>query len=181
MDAAEEAFGRLGFVAARLEDIARSVGVTRPSLLYHFGSKNKLYGEVVRRAFGMLRHALKRPVERECSFEELLDDLLEAYLSLLHEHPGLASLLLRELFESRGAHSKALLRELVPLLSWLETTLRERGQGIILEGLPVRAAILQVGTASLVQVTAPEPLRTVLWGKADETRRLAHLLFTGRF
>ena len=40
--AAEVEFGRAGRDGARLEDIASAAGITRPSLLYHFASKDEL-------------------------------------------------------------------------------------------------------------------------------------------
>ena len=54
LTAAEKRFGKNGFDAARLSDIAKDAGITRPSLLYHFESKEKLYDAVVARAFDKL-------------------------------------------------------------------------------------------------------------------------------
>jgi AcrR family transcriptional regulator len=36
-------FGRLGYAAARIDDIARAAGVTKPIVYRHFGSKKGLY------------------------------------------------------------------------------------------------------------------------------------------
>ena len=38
LQAAETEFGRKGFERTRLEDIAETAGIRRPSLLYHFKS-----------------------------------------------------------------------------------------------------------------------------------------------
>ena len=57
LDAAEQCFAQ-GYDAARLEDIAAAAGIRRPSLLYHFASKDDLYAAVVRRTFARLGAAL---------------------------------------------------------------------------------------------------------------------------
>jgi TetR/AcrR family transcriptional regulator len=44
---AREEFASRGFTAARLQDIAERAGLTHPTLLYHFGSKERLYSAVI--------------------------------------------------------------------------------------------------------------------------------------
>ena len=43
-------FARRGFAAARLQDIAGRAGLSHPTLLYHFGSKERLYEAVIEQA-----------------------------------------------------------------------------------------------------------------------------------
>ena len=43
LDAALAIFSRTGFEAARLEDIAKTAGVTRGAVYHHFGGKPELY------------------------------------------------------------------------------------------------------------------------------------------
>src|ERR687888_598164 len=44
---AREEFAGRGFKAARLQDIAERAGLSHPTLLYHFGSKEGLYSAVI--------------------------------------------------------------------------------------------------------------------------------------
>jgi TetR/AcrR family transcriptional regulator len=46
LEAARGEFAQHGF-AARLQDIAERAGLTHPTLLYHFGSKERLYAAVI--------------------------------------------------------------------------------------------------------------------------------------
>src|SRR3954447_8951897 len=46
LEAARGEFAQRGF-AARLQDIAERAGLTHPTLLYHFGSKERLYAAVI--------------------------------------------------------------------------------------------------------------------------------------
>src|SRR3954469_3309624 len=50
LEAARGEFARHGFPAARLQDIAERAGLTHPTLLYHFGSKERLYAAVIEQA-----------------------------------------------------------------------------------------------------------------------------------
>src|SRR6478752_10706192 len=45
--AARGEFAQRGFPGARLQDIAERAGLTHPTLLYHFGSKERLYAAVI--------------------------------------------------------------------------------------------------------------------------------------
>src|SRR3954453_18077808 len=49
LEAARGEFAQRGF-AARLQDIAERAGLTHPTLLYHFGSKERLYAAVIEEA-----------------------------------------------------------------------------------------------------------------------------------
>lgn len=49
LDAAEALFAERGFYGVSIAAIAEQLGLTKQALLHHFGSKEKLYGEVLHR------------------------------------------------------------------------------------------------------------------------------------
>jgi AcrR family transcriptional regulator len=57
LDAAEQAFGELGFAGASLRHISRAAGVNLATAYYYFGSKEGLMEAVLKRRFGPLRAA----------------------------------------------------------------------------------------------------------------------------
>lgn len=182
LDAAEQQFARAGLGATRLEDIAAAAGIRRPSLLYHYPSKDLLYAAVVRRSFARLGTALLAAMARQVSFPDRLDGVVDTYAEFLTDNPAPAFIVVRELLDGDGPGHAILLAAVVPLLDVLERFVRVEGHGLIRPGLPVRAAILQVASATMLR-SAAGSLRAPLWGPDDHTdhtdhaRQLARLLF----
>ncbi|MCX4242106.1 TetR/AcrR family transcriptional regulator [Paraliomyxa miuraensis] len=178
--AAELAFAAVGYGAAKLADIARRAGIGRPSLLYHFGSKEALYARTVERCFGRLRDALVESMTAEGKLSQRIDRTVARYVEFLDAEPQLARIVLRELLDGKGPGRQILLRQVVPLLHVLERFIREQGgreqDGAALRpNVPIRAALLQVGSDALLRAAAG-PLRRPLWGSEDHTAALAQLL-----
>ena len=180
LEAADAAFARAGFEGARLEDIAGAAGIRRPSLLHHFPTKEELYAAVIQRAFSRLGAALGSaltigPPERNVPFGEQVDQLVASYLAFLEAQPTFAPLVLREVIDGRGPGRDLILREVAPLLDLVEALVQGGRSGARL-GVPVRAAILQVACAPLVNA-ASGPLGPSLWGTGpDATPALARAL-----
>ncbi len=176
LEAAQAEFGRIGFDAARLEDIARAAGISRPSLLYHFGSKDELYAAAVNESFTRLGAALTGAIEMKGDFRTRFDAVVERYLSFIDANPELVRLILRELLDGRGPGHQVLLTAGLPILDRIERFVRIDGRGLVRETLPLRAALLDIVSGAVVRA-ASGPLREPLWGKADCTLELAHSLF----
>ncbi len=173
--AAETAFASVGFTSAKLADIAKRAGIRRPSLLYHFGTKEALYAQTVERCFGRLREALGESMTAPGEFLERLDRTVERYVEFLDAEPQLARIVLRELLDGQGPGRAILLRQVVPLLDVIERFIRQHGEGEVRPDVPIRAVVLQVGSNALMWAAAGS-LREPLWGPADESPRLARML-----
>ena len=176
LDAAEQGFARHGYGATRLEDIAATAGIRRPSLLYHYPSKEELYAAVVRRTFTRLGAALMEAMARQVSFAERVDGVVDTYAGFLADNPAHAQILVRELIDAGGPGRDILLGAVVPLLDVLERFVRVEGHGLLRPGLPVRAAILQIASGIVLR-SASGALQAPLWGPIDHSRALARLLF----
>lgn len=173
LGAAEQAFADAGFAAARLEDIAAAAGLRRPSLLYHYPTKDALYEASVTRSFGRLREVLGSAISAEGSFPERLDRLAGTYVAFLAEHPAIARLVVRELMNpsatGRPIRERADIsvgpvfqEELARTLDLAESFIRFAGKGSLRPALDVRAAILQVAGGAILYAIAG-PLRPALW------------------
>lgn len=94
LHAAERIFAELGFAGASLDDIAKAVGIRRPSVLHHFASKREIYDTVEAKFFEDLqRHSLAWRVEGEPL--DQLKALLKGWLDFMVSRPTVARLILR--------------------------------------------------------------------------------------
>lgn len=71
LDAAEKLLVEGGPEAIRLQDVARDVGIAHPTILHHFGSRERLMLDLEARAMERLRDELM--ADREASSEDVLD------------------------------------------------------------------------------------------------------------
>jgi AcrR family transcriptional regulator len=82
LDAAERQLVASGPDGIRLQDVARDVGVSHPTVLHHFGSREALVEAVASRALDSLHDdivaALRRAPEGEHQVAALLDGVCEA-------------------------------------------------------------------------------------------------------
>jgi AcrR family transcriptional regulator len=68
LDAAEKRLQTVGPAGIRLQDVAADVGVSHPTILHHFGSRELLVEAVVKRALAVLQADIVKAWEKE-SFE----------------------------------------------------------------------------------------------------------------
>ena len=77
LDAAERQLVALGPGGIRLKDVADDVGVSHPTVLHHFGSREALIDAVVERAFVSLQADVLTAMQEAPGSEEHLSALLE--------------------------------------------------------------------------------------------------------
>jgi len=170
---AEQAFASQGYERARLADIARVAGITRPSLLYHFKTKDALYAAVVSANITALTEAFAAARASEGAYDAQLLRLIGAYVDFLEARPVFSALLLRELLNKQGVMRETFRDLLVPILDGVEQWVIDSGRTP--PGVPVRATLLHLAMGPLVR-TAVSDLREPFWrdesGTLELTRRL---------
>jgi TetR/AcrR family transcriptional regulator len=106
LDAAERLFAARGYRGTSLEEIGREAGLSRGTPGYFFGSKQRLYGEVLdrilTRAQATLAAASARTQDASVSAPELLEELVTAHLGVLAADPTLVRLIQWETLEGHG-------------------------------------------------------------------------------
>lgn len=177
LEAAEQEFADVGFEAAKLADIAARAGIRRPSLLYHFKTKEDLYAATVEQAFSQLGVALQATMSAAGDFEARLLATVAGYARFVADHPNVARIVLRETLHGLGPGGEIVLQQIVPILDAVEDFIRTQGKPPT--HVPVRAAILTLASALIVR-SAAGGLREPLWRDEDDhAHALGRALFLG--
>ncbi len=176
--AAEATFARHGYARARLEDIAKSAGISRPSLLYHFSSKAELYEHVVRSVFNQISSLFLQSIRGEEDFPARLDRTVALYVAFVEAHLSVAQIMLRELLDPSELSARMIREEVVPVLDQIERVMRKEAQGALPEHLPLRAVITHIGLSVMLRLASGEIGRQ-LFGDEDYTPLIVRALLAG--
>ncbi len=106
LDAAERLFAARGYRGTSLEEIGREAGLSRGTPGYFFGSKQRLYAEVLdrilTRAEATLAAVRERTQDANMAVPELLEEIVTAHLGVLTAEPTLVRLIQWETVEGQG-------------------------------------------------------------------------------
>jgi TetR/AcrR family transcriptional regulator len=151
-------FAAQGVGGTSLQEIADAVGIRKPSLLYHFASKDLLHASVLDALLSRWNEtlpALLRAASREDRFDAILDETFAFFVA----EPDRARLLLREALD-RPAQMRALLGKYVaPWLSAVAGALikgRDAGvfrADVVPEAYVVMVIHLVLGTVATAAAT----------------------------
>jgi AcrR family transcriptional regulator len=83
LDAAEKRMGEVGPAGVRLQDVAADVGVSHPTVLHHFGSREALIAAVVDRSVSALHAGLVEEIGKGRYGKEPIGEMLEAAARVL--------------------------------------------------------------------------------------------------
>jgi AcrR family transcriptional regulator len=162
--AAMDAFATRG-QQATLADIGAVVGITRPSLLHHFASKEAVMAAVLGAVFAQFQ-----AIVADASSHRSAHGLARRFVDLVSGQPAMARLLLRELSGDGHAHD-ALVALTEPLLQQASAALApERPMA------EMRVAMMQGIVATLVHAASPPSLQS-LWGNRSDVGELVPVLF----
>lgn len=102
--AAEDLFAQKGFAAARLEDVADTVQMTRAALFYYYKDKQALYDAMFEDAFGPLRDEFERIIASDHGVAERIEMAAAAWVDAIVARPTLARLLMRFVADGPEPH-----------------------------------------------------------------------------
>jgi len=186
--AATDEFARHGYAGARIDRIARRAKVNKALIYYHFGSKARLYQQVLEHQVSNVVTYLKARVGKAESLEDVLLAFSEKYHEALKADSKFVPMLLREMAQG-GRHIKGLLAQMINS----EGELRGRILRMIDQGkqeglyrdLDSRHAIISFAGMNLFYLLMV-PLVSEIWGIEDEERfrserprQIVHLFLEG--
>ncbi len=177
LNAAERIFSENGYPSARLADIAADAKIRRPSLLYHFESKEVLYEAMVQRLFHRLMERLSGLMAPTEDPEDQIIQVGLAFQAFAESNPAFGRIVMRDIVDHRDPVPQLLASGVIPVLDAVCTYI----EGILPADssrppVHVRASVLYFCTNTLMQ-TSSGPLREPLWGPGNHTEDLLKRLF----
>lgn len=170
LNEATHLFAAQGVDGTALQEIADAVGVRKPSLLYHFPSKEALHR-------GVLEHLLSRwseivprllhAVAREDRFDAILDATIEFFAA----DGDRARLLLREALDRPAEMRELLAAQVAPWLGLIADSIRKaQASGAMRRDVDPEAYVLQVIDLVVGTFTAGATLQILLGGNGRARR-----------
>jgi TetR/AcrR family transcriptional regulator len=145
LEAARGEFAQHGF-AARLQDIAERAGLTHPTLLYHFKSKERLYAAVIEDAMLDWAAITNAAVSAAPGGFERVAALVDAGLEFFATHNDFVVIWRREAIEGGGRLEDAIAEHMRPFLDRAVRFLeREVAAGRLREHDPIELMQLVYG------------------------------------
>jgi TetR/AcrR family transcriptional regulator len=162
---ATQLFAAKGAEGTSLQDIADAVGVKKPSLLYHFPSKEALHARVLEHLLSRWNETLPRLL-RAAAREDRFDAILDETLRFFAEDRDRARLLLREALDRPAEMRQMLQVHASPWLSVVaESIHKAQAEGSMRADVDAAGYVLQViqlvignfAFGSVLQVLLPAP------------------------
>jgi len=160
IQAATRLFADQGFAATSVQAIADAVGIRKPSLLYHFESKEELRRVVLENMLLHWKDDLPRVLAAAQRGRDRLDAVLTATTSFFIQEPHRARLLVREMLDRPDAMRDLFREHLRPWTNVLTDYIRmgqESGRvhlDLDPESYVIQVVTMAVGTVATGDVTA---------------------------
>ncbi|NLD70744.1 MAG: TetR/AcrR family transcriptional regulator [Limnobacter sp.] len=166
IDEASTLFASNGFAATSLREICEGLGVSGPALLHHFGSKSRLYAEVLDRIVASMQPYL--PPEHDAADRKGVVAMVDGYFDWTLQYPQYSQLIMRELMENRERVDKAQNLSMKPVMdAMIGFMKRGQQQGKLPDFDAEVFAFFYTGAVAHF-VTAAPTVRRILDSKSDD-------------
>jgi AcrR family transcriptional regulator len=143
--AATRQFAQNGFEATSLQVIADDVGIRKPSLLYHFPSKDALRVAVLQKMLDHWNEALPRLLQAATSGEGQFDAVVSEMVAFFTKDPDRARLIVREVLDRPAAGTAIINSHVRPWVDIVCNYIRKgKTQGTIHADVDPEAYVVQV-------------------------------------
>jgi TetR/AcrR family transcriptional regulator len=118
-----DVFGEAGYGGARIDEVARRVGIRRPSILYHFPDKQSLYEAAVT---NIVSEIVDLVLASEGDNPDRLETIADAWIDFVIARPSAARVLLRQMIDSNPIPIRNIQSSVQKLLSSIQAAIDER-------------------------------------------------------
>ena len=150
IEAGVRRFAAHGYAATSLSEVARDAGITAPSLLYHFPSKDALFNAVLRDVWGGVREQLEPMLAQDLDAETMLAAVVVGLSSYERDADPLGEMS-AALLGGAGTGAEAARDTFLPLVDDFETGIRRAAGPSLPQGAPNREVLLYIIFAHAAQ------------------------------
>jgi AcrR family transcriptional regulator len=169
-------FATQGFDGTALQQIADAVGIRKPSLLYHFASKEELHQAVLDDVLARWKDTLPQLLLAATAGEGQFDAITRSILSFFAEDPDRARLLIREALDKPNEMRELLATHVRPVVANLAHYVeRGKAQGRVFPDLDAEAYLFQIVVLVLAGVAFSESFSRLMPKKGAPPRERLHL------
>jgi len=156
-------FAGQGFDGTSIAEIAEAVGVKKPSLLYHFASKDELRQAVLDNVLARWNEMLPRVLMAATAGEDQFEGVTRELVSFFMADPDRARLLIREALDRPDDMQKRLAAHVRPVVANLSDYIRRgQGHGELHAGADAEAYLFQTITLLLCGVAFTDSFGTLM-------------------
>lgn len=154
--AAEEAFAKVGYAGARMDDIAARVGIRRASLVYYFRDKQALYQALLDDLFGDLGGRYEAALAEAGPLTEQMLRCIDVWAEHVEARPSLLRITLWEMARVTASEPGELAPRVQPLVQRLADLVRVgRRAGVFRDVDPVGFVMSVAGTTAFLFFRTP--------------------------
>ncbi len=156
LQAALTLFAEKGFYGASIAEISRELGLTKQALLHHFGTKEKLYGEVLKLINDQMLDRIEALQTQQSAPEHHLEETLMALYEPGAEASTGARVVVRELLDNVSRAEQARSWYLKPFLKKLIDMARQvPGHGTRTDGELLAVVYQLLGAINYFSLSQP--------------------------
>jgi len=146
-----DVFGEAGYAGARIDEVARRVGIRRPSILYHFPDKHSLYSAAISDVVGDI---VKRVLATEGHPGDRLEAIADTWIDFVIARPNSARVLLRQMIDVDPVAIEGIEAQVQSLLSSIQTAIDGSIGGDVEKIMDASEFVLILSSTSLVWVAS---------------------------
>ena len=154
--AAEEAFAKVGYAGARMDDIAQRAGIRRASLVYYFRDKRALYQALLDDLFGELLGRYEAALAEPGPLTERMLRCIDVWAGQVEARPTLLRIALWEMARVTSSDPGELAPRVRPIVQFLADGVRAgQREGVFRDVDPVGFIMSVAGTTAFVFLRTP--------------------------
>lgn len=125
LDVAEHLFAEQGFEAVSVREISKAADINIAMISYYFGSKEKMYEEVINRKL-LLPVSMRPELEKFELYKDKLFALVDIYIKRLFENRQFQNIIFREMaMNQRNAMSEVIVNQLLENFSFMSDIIHQ--------------------------------------------------------